>query len=48
MSASVRFLSPCRLIVDAVSLVEGRPAAELAVRLFPEWPGSLAAGTLPV
>jgi glutathione S-transferase len=34
-------------IGDVLPLIEGRPAAELALRLFPRWPGSLPAGVYP-
>jgi hypothetical protein len=33
---------------DVRPTIEGRPARALAERLFPEMPGTLPAGTLPV
>jgi glutathione S-transferase len=35
------------VVGDARVLIEGRPAAELALRLFPQWDGDIPAGTLP-
>lgn len=34
-------------LADLRPLIEGRPAAELARRHFPDWPGEVPAGTLP-
>jgi len=50
-AADLQIAASLRLLMtyeDVLSIVEGRPAAKRAVRLFPVWPGSLAAGTLPV
>jgi glutathione S-transferase len=44
IGASVRLLLT---IEDLSPLLEGRPAAELARRWFPDYPGVLPAGTLP-
>jgi glutathione S-transferase len=35
------------VIGDARALIEGRPCAELALRLFPQWDGDIPAGVLP-
>jgi glutathione S-transferase len=35
------------VVGDARPLIEGRPAAELAMRLFPQWDGDIPAGALP-
>ena len=32
---------------DARPLIDGRPAAQLATRLFPDWDGDVPAGVLP-
>jgi glutathione S-transferase len=35
------------VVGDARALIEGRPCAELALRLFPHWDGDIPAGVLP-
>jgi glutathione S-transferase len=35
------------VVGDARVLIEGRPCAELALRLFPQWDGDIPAGVLP-
>ncbi len=35
------------VVGDARALIEGRPCAELALRLFPQWDGDIPAGVLP-
>jgi glutathione S-transferase len=49
-AADLQIGSAVRLLLtvgDVRPLVEGRPCAELARRLFPEYPGEVPAGTLP-
>ena len=45
IAPSVRLLMT---IGDVRPLVAGRPAEELALRLFPDWPGNAPAGILPL
>ena len=45
IAPSVRLLMT---IGDVRPLVAGRPAEELALRLFPDWPGDAPAGILPL
>jgi len=35
------------VVGDARAMIEGRPCAELALRLFPQWDGDIPAGVLP-
>ena len=35
------------VVGDARTLIEGRPCAELALRLFPQWDGDIPVGVLP-
>jgi glutathione S-transferase len=35
------------VVGDARALIQGRPCAELALRLFPQWDGDIPAGALP-
>jgi glutathione S-transferase len=35
------------VVGDARALIEGRPCADLALRLFPQWDGDIPAGVLP-
>jgi len=49
-AADLQIGSTVRLLLtlaDVRPLIEGRPAAELARRHFPDWPGEVPAGTLP-
>jgi glutathione S-transferase len=49
-AADLQIASAVRLLLtlgDVRPLVEGRPCAELARRLFPDYPGDVPAGTLP-
>jgi glutathione S-transferase len=49
-AADLQIASAVRLLLtlgDVRPLVEGRPCAELAQRLFPAYPGEVPAGTLP-
>lgn len=50
-AADLQLASSLRLLLtygDVAPMLEGRPAADLARRVFPEWAGDMPAGTLPV
>jgi glutathione S-transferase len=49
-AADLQIASSLRLILtieDLVRFVDGRPAGELARRVFPTWPGHMPAGAIP-
>jgi glutathione S-transferase len=49
-AADLQIASGLRLLLtldDLVPLIDGRPAGELARRVFPDWPGRAPAGALP-
>jgi glutathione S-transferase len=35
------------VVGDARAMIDGRPSAELALRLFPQWDGDIPVGVLP-